>query len=43
MDNKASEYKGPMDEDDEGGGLNVGGGRGKECNGGKMGTPVIEQ
>lgn len=32
-----------MDEDDGGGGLNVGGRQDKEGDGGKMGTPAIER
>ena len=38
-------YKGPMDKDKGGRGLNVGGevGRAGESNGGKMGTTVTEQ
>ena len=37
--------KGPMDKDNGGGGLNVGGrvGREGESNGGKMGTTLIQQ
>ena len=38
-------YKGPMNKDNGGGGLNVGGGVGRtgQSNGGKVGTTVIEQ